>query len=114
MSHCDCLAHRFGNAADHGDRERRYLAQGLLSELHDRLRRRVRVQEGRDPQPSAGIADSWRCRALSSRSSSSPVGDGIRPSSDAATRRRHPCRPPADTKPDQRKSSDHARIASGF
>ncbi|MGW3028482.1 transposase [Streptomyces sp. NPDC001221] len=24
VSPCDCLAHRFGNAADHGDRERRY------------------------------------------------------------------------------------------
>jgi transposase len=134
VSPCDCLAHRFGNAADHGDRERRYpsdltdaewaavrdalpmprwlegrggrpesychrtmldavfylvdggikwrampcdfpawpavyrffrryLAQGLLSELHDRLRRRVRVQEGRDPEPSAGIIDSQSVKA---------------------------------------------------
>ncbi|MFF4792909.1 transposase [Streptomyces sp. NPDC001276] len=33
----------------------RCLAQGLLTELHDRLRRQVRVKEGRDPEPSAGI-----------------------------------------------------------
>ena len=134
VSHCDCLAHRFGNAADHADRERRYpsdltdaqwavvrdalplprwregrggrpesychrtmadavlylvdngikwrsmpadfphwqavyrffrrfLAQGRLSELHDRLRRRVRTREGRDPEPSAGIIDSQSVKA---------------------------------------------------
>jgi transposase len=134
VSRCDCLAHRFGNAADHEGRERRYpsdltdaewavvrdalpmprwlqgrggrpesychrvmvdavlylvdggikwrampvdfpgwaavyrffrryLAQGLLAELHDRLRRQVRVQEGRDPEPSAGIIDSQSVKA---------------------------------------------------
>ncbi|MGW3274617.1 transposase, partial [Streptomyces kronopolitis] len=42
---------------------RRYLAQGLLSELHDRLRRRVCVQEGRDPERSAGIIDSQSVKA---------------------------------------------------
>ncbi|WP_443741616.1 transposase [Streptomyces humicola] len=134
VSDCDCLAHRFGNAADHEDRERRYpsdltdaewavvrdalplprwlegrggrpegychrtmvdavlylvdggikwrampadfphwravyrffrrfLTQGLLTELHDRLRRRLRVKEGRDPEPSAGIIDSQSVKA---------------------------------------------------
>lgn len=134
VSQCDCLAHRFGNAADHAGRERRYpsdltdaqwavvrnalplprwregrggrpesychrtmtdavlylvdngikwrampadfphwqavyrffrrfLAQGRLTELHDRLRRRVRTREGRDPEPSAGIIDSQSVKA---------------------------------------------------
>jgi transposase len=134
VSRCDCLAHRFGNAADHESRERRYpsdltdaewavvrdalpmprwlqgrggrpesychrvmvdavlylvdggikwrampvdfpdwaavyrffrryLAQGLLAELHDRLRRQVRMKEGRDPEPSAGIIDSQSVKA---------------------------------------------------
>ena len=31
---------------------------GLLRELHDRLREEVRVQEGRDPTPSAALLDS--------------------------------------------------------
>ncbi|MFF4764819.1 transposase, partial [Streptomyces sp. NPDC001292] len=39
------------------------LAQGLLTELHDRLRRQVRVKEGRDPEPSAGIIDSQSVKA---------------------------------------------------
>jgi transposase len=32
---------------------RRWLAQGLLAELHDRLRRRIRRHAGRDPEPVA-------------------------------------------------------------
>ncbi len=131
---CDCLAHRFGNAGDHGVRERhyptdmsdaewavvrpllpvpgwlrgrggqpeaychraildaiRYLVDngtkwratpvdfppwdrvyaffrrwrdhGLVREFHDRLRRRVREQAGRDPEPGAGVIDSQSVKA---------------------------------------------------
>jgi len=131
---CDCLAHRFGNAADHGVRERRYPTDmsdaewavvrpllpvpgwlrgrggqpeaychraildavrylvdngtkwrampadfppwdrvyaffrrwrdhGLVKEFHDRLRRRVREQAGRDPESSAGVIDSQSVKA---------------------------------------------------
>lgn len=134
VSPCDCLAHRFGNAADGGERARRYpsdltdaewqqvrdalptprwlegrggrpesychrimvdavfylvdggikwrampadfpdwqavyrffrrfLAQGLLAELHDRLRRRTRKAASRDPEPTAGIIDSQSVKA---------------------------------------------------
>jgi transposase len=134
VSPCDCLAHRFGNAADHEHRTRRYpsdltdaewavlrgalpvprwmegrggrpesychrimadavlylvdggikwrampgdfphwravyrffrrlMDQGLLTELHDRLRRRVRAAQGRDPEPTAGIIDSQSVKA---------------------------------------------------
>ncbi|MBA2951865.1 hypothetical protein [Streptomyces himalayensis] len=52
--HCD---HRHQHGAS------RWLAQGLLAELHDRLRRRIRRQEGRDPQPRAGIVDSQSVKA---------------------------------------------------
>lgn len=131
---CDCLAHRFGNAADHPDREPRYgsdMTDGewavvrqsfptpgwmegrggrpesychrqmidavrylvdngvkwrslpvdfppwdrvyaffrrwrddeLVHELHDRLRARVRLSEGRDAEPSAAVVDSQSVRA---------------------------------------------------
>ncbi|UQX04700.1 IS5 family transposase [Streptomyces sp. RerS4] len=131
---CDCLAHRFGNAADHGMRGRRYPTDmsdaewavvrpllpvpgwlrgrggqpeaychramldairylvdngttwrampaefppwdrvyaffrrwrdhGLVKEFHDRLRRKVREQAGRDPEPSAGVIDSQSIKA---------------------------------------------------
>lgn len=131
---CDCLAHRFGNAGDHGVRERRYPTDmsdaewavvrpllpvpgwlrgrggqpeaychrtildairylvdngtkwrampgdfppwdrvyaffrrwrdhGLVKEFHDRLRRKVREQAGRDPEPSAGVIDSQSVKA---------------------------------------------------
>ncbi|GLW59628.1 transposase [Kitasatospora phosalacinea] len=131
---CDCLAHRFGNAADHGVRERRYptdmseaewavvrpllpvpgwlrgrggqpesychramldairylvdngvkwrampadfppwdrvyaffrrwCERGLVREFHDRLRRKVREQAGRDPEPGAGVIDSQSIKA---------------------------------------------------
>jgi transposase len=42
---------------------RRWRVQGLLTELHDRLRGEVRKDAGRDPQPSAGIIDSQTVRA---------------------------------------------------
>ncbi|MEU6667986.1 transposase [Streptomyces sp. NPDC046727] len=37
---------------------RRWRDHGLVREFHDRLRRRVREQAGRDPEPSAGVIDS--------------------------------------------------------
>jgi transposase len=131
---CDCLAHRFGNAADNPMRERRYptdMTDGewaavrpllpvpgwmrgrggqpeaychramldairylvdngvkwrampadfppwdrvyaffrrwrdhaLVKEFHDRLRAQVRVREGRDAEPSAGVIDSQSVKA---------------------------------------------------
>ncbi|MGC2998774.1 transposase [Streptomyces sp. G35A] len=40
---------------------RRWQVTGLLAELHDRLRDRVRDKEGRSPDPSAAIVDSQSC-----------------------------------------------------
>lgn len=131
---CDCLAHAYGNAADHGSRVRRYPSDmtdaewvavrpllpvprwlqgrggqpeaychralldairylvdngtkwrampvdfppwdrvyaffrrwrdhGLVHEFHDRLRRQVREQAGRDPEPSASVIDSQSVKA---------------------------------------------------
>lgn len=139
---CDCLAHRFGNAGDHPDREPRYPSdmsdaewavvrealpvpswmngkggqpegychrqmldavryvvaggitwrampgdfpvwdrvyafarrwgtQGLLAELHDRLRGLVREDAGRDPEPTAAIVDSQSVRAAATVPASS-------------------------------------------
>ncbi|GAA1963381.1 IS5 family transposase [Catenulispora subtropica] len=42
---------------------RRWRDQGLTMLLHDRLRRAVRVADGRDPEPSAAIIDSQSLRA---------------------------------------------------
>ncbi|WNM33718.1 transposase [Streptomyces sp. Li-HN-5-11] len=42
---------------------RRWRVGGLLAELHDRLRGKVREDAGRDPEPSAGIIDSQSLRA---------------------------------------------------
>lgn len=42
---------------------RRWRIKGLLSELHDRLRGLVREDAGRDPKPTAAIADSQTVRA---------------------------------------------------
>ncbi|WP_233518572.1 IS5 family transposase [Streptomyces corynorhini] len=42
---------------------RRWRDQGLLAELHDRLRGQVREDAGRDPEPGAGIIDSQSLRA---------------------------------------------------
>lgn len=44
---------------------RRWQIQGLLTELHDRLRNRVRHKEGRAVDPSAAIVDSQSLRAAS-------------------------------------------------
>ncbi len=42
---------------------RRWQVTGLLAELHDRLRDRVREKEGRLPDPTAAIVDSQSVRA---------------------------------------------------
>jgi transposase len=42
---------------------RRWKTQGLLTMVHDRLRRACRVQAGRDPEPTAAIVDSQSLRA---------------------------------------------------
>jgi transposase len=42
---------------------RRWRDQGLLTVLHDRLRRACRVREGRAPEPTAGVIDSQSLRA---------------------------------------------------
>ena len=42
---------------------RRWREQGLLSVLHDRLRRACRLAAGRDPEPSAAAIDSQSLRA---------------------------------------------------
>ncbi|MFD3590858.1 transposase [Streptomyces sp. NPDC058683] len=42
---------------------RRWQVMGLLAELHDRLRDKVREREGRSPDPTAAIVDSQCVRA---------------------------------------------------
>ncbi|MFD3658177.1 IS5 family transposase [Streptomyces sp. NPDC058620] len=42
---------------------RRWRDHGLVREFHDRLRRQVREQAGRDPEPSAGVIDSQSVKA---------------------------------------------------
>ncbi|MFD7944333.1 IS5 family transposase [Streptomyces sp. NPDC059744] len=144
---CDCLAHRFGNAADHPDRVRaygtdmadaewgevrdalpvpawlegrggqpeaychrqmidaifyvvdngikwrampadfppwdrvyaflrRWRERGLIAELHDRLRGRVREEEGRSPEPTAGIVDSQSVKGAATVAAASRGYDG--------------------------------------
>lgn len=144
---CDCLAHRFGNAADHQGREPRYTTDmsdaewavvrqafptpawmesrggrpegychrqmfdairylvdngikwrampadfppwdrvyaffrrwrdnGLIRELHDRLRDRIRRAEGRDAEPTAAIVDSESVKAAATVKSASRGYDG--------------------------------------
>lgn len=45
---------------------RRWREQGLLTLLHDRLRRACRIAAGRDPEPSAAVIDSQSLRAAES------------------------------------------------
>ncbi|WP_179199947.1 transposase [Streptomyces sp. NRRL B-24572] len=95
---CECLAHRFGNAGGHGVREngtkwraipvdfppwdrvyaffRRWRDHGLVREFRDRLRRRVREQAGRDPEPSAGVIHSQSVKADAVVGSDSRSFDG--------------------------------------
>lgn len=55
---------------------RRWRDQGLIKELHDRLRGRVREADGRDPEPTAGIIDSQSVRAAASVPRSTSGYDG--------------------------------------
>ncbi|MET8454255.1 transposase [Streptomyces sp. NPDC005209] len=62
---------------------RRWQVQGLLTELHDRLRDRVRVMEGRSPDPSAAIVDSQSLRAAATSRVRRPGGTAGRRWADA-------------------------------
>ncbi|WP_425824884.1 IS5 family transposase [Streptomyces fractus] len=42
---------------------RRWRERGLIAELHDRLRGRVRIAAGREPEPSAAVIDSQSVKA---------------------------------------------------
>ncbi|MFF5808992.1 transposase [Streptomyces sp. NPDC012746] len=42
---------------------RRWRDHGLVREFHDRLRRKIREQAGRDPEPRAGVIDSQSVKA---------------------------------------------------
>ncbi|WP_240981024.1 MULTISPECIES: transposase [unclassified Streptomyces] len=55
---------------------RRRQVTGLLAELHDRLRDRVRAKEGRSPDPSAAIVDSQSVRAAANIPRSTSGWDG--------------------------------------
>ncbi|NUR58401.1 MAG: transposase, partial [Catenulispora sp.] len=55
---------------------RRWRDQGLLTMWHDRLRRAVRVREGREPEPSAGIVDSQSLRGAETVSATRRGYDG--------------------------------------
>ncbi len=65
---------------------RRWQIQGLLTELHDRLRDRVRQKEGRAVDPSAGIVDSQSLRAGANIPRSTSGWDGGKK---VAGRKRH-------------------------
>jgi hypothetical protein len=89
VSHCDCLAHRFGNATDHAGCERRY-----PSELTDAQRAVVRDalplprrREGREGRPESYchrtmvdavlyLVDNGQCRCLSWLEDYDPVDLG--------------------------------------
>lgn len=55
---------------------RRWRENGLIAELHDRLRAKVREREGRDPEPSAGIIDAQSVKAAASVPAASRGYDG--------------------------------------
>ncbi|MFF8592823.1 transposase [Streptomyces sp. NPDC015220] len=55
---------------------RRWQVPGLLAELHDRLRDRVREKEDRSPDPTAAIADSQSLRAAANIPRSTSGWDG--------------------------------------
>jgi len=55
---------------------RRWRDHGLVREFHDRLRRKVREQAGRDPEPSAGGIDSQSVKADAVVGSDSRGSDG--------------------------------------
>ncbi|MBH1939088.1 transposase, partial [Streptomyces sp. AV19] len=55
---------------------RRWQVTGLLAEIHDRLRDRVRVKEGRSPDLSAAVVDSQSVRAAANIPGSTSGWDG--------------------------------------
>ncbi|MFJ5218229.1 IS5 family transposase, partial [Streptomyces sp. NPDC088354] len=55
---------------------RRWRDQGLIGELHDRLRDRVRQIEGRDPEPTAGVIDAQSLKGAASVPAASRGFDG--------------------------------------
>ncbi|MFD8931484.1 IS5 family transposase, partial [Streptomyces mirabilis] len=55
---------------------RRWQVTGLLTELHDRLRDKVRQKEGRSPDPTAAIVDSQSLRAATNIPRSTSGWDG--------------------------------------
>ncbi|MFD6293809.1 IS5 family transposase [Streptomyces sp. NPDC060235] len=55
---------------------RRWRDNGLVAEFHDRLRDRVRMAAGRDPEPTAGIIDAQSVKAASSVAAASRGFDG--------------------------------------
>jgi transposase len=55
---------------------RRWRKTGLVKELHDRLRGKVRVAEGRQVEPTAGIIDSQSVKAAASVPAASRGYDG--------------------------------------
>ncbi|MFF5030296.1 transposase [Streptomyces collinus] len=55
---------------------RRWQVTGLIAELHDRLRDRVREKEGRLPDPTAAIVDSQSVRAAANIPRSASGWDG--------------------------------------
>ena len=54
----EMLPHDFPPWESVYDHYRRWKQDGTLERLHDFLRKRVRVAEGREPTPSAGVLDS--------------------------------------------------------
>ncbi|MCZ1021172.1 IS5 family transposase [Streptomyces noursei] len=65
---------------------RRWQVTGLLAELHDRLRDRVRVKEGRKTDPSAAVVDSQSVRAAANIPRTTSGWDGGK---NVAGRKRH-------------------------
>jgi transposase len=55
---------------------RRWRDNELIAELHDRLRRKVRMREGREAEPSAGIIDAQSVRAAATVPAASRGYDG--------------------------------------
>lgn len=55
---------------------RRWRDKGLVAEFHDRLRDRVRIAAGRDPEPTAGIIDAQSVKAAASVPAASRGFDG--------------------------------------
>ncbi|MDJ0386455.1 IS5 family transposase [Streptomyces sp. G-G2] len=55
---------------------RRWRANGLVAELHDRLRGKVRIAEGREAEPTAAIIDSQSVKAAASVPAGSRGYDG--------------------------------------